>query len=88
VESEIAGKRVRVAGLVGIGTSFGADGNLLASSETYLELLPNTPPGSIEVGLIRLKPGADAAAVVARLRQIICGLLMISGGMLAIKAWL
>jgi uncharacterized membrane protein YfcA len=25
---------------------------------------------------------------VARLRQIICGLLMISGGMLAIKAWL
>jgi len=69
VESEIAGKRVRVAGLVGIGTSFGADGNLLASSETYLELLPNTPPGSIEVGLIRLKPGADAAAVVARLRQ-------------------
>jgi putative ABC transport system permease protein len=68
VESEIAGKRVRVAGLVGLGTSFGADGNLLTSSETFLELLPNTPPGSIEVGLVRLRPGSDAAAVAKRLQ--------------------
>jgi putative ABC transport system permease protein len=68
VESEIAGKRVRVAGLVGLGTSFGADGNLLTSSETFLELLPNTPPGSIEVGLIRLKPGSDPEAVARRLQ--------------------
>ena len=69
VESEIAGKRVRVAGLVSLGTSFGADGNLLTSSETFLELMPNTPAGSIEVGLIRLRPGADAAAAVERLRR-------------------
>jgi putative ABC transport system permease protein len=67
VESEISGKRVRVAGLVSLGTSFGADGNLLASSETFLELLPNTPAGSIEVGLIRLKPGADSVGVIKRL---------------------
>ena len=54
VESEISGKRVRVAGLIELGSSFGADGNLLTSSETFLDLLPNTPPGSIEVGLVRL----------------------------------
>ncbi|MEY2643866.1 MAG: hypothetical protein RLZZ611_515 [Cyanobacteriota bacterium] len=71
VESEIAGRRVRVAGLVGLGTSFGADGNLLTSSETFLELMPNLPPGSIEVGLIRLQPGADAAAAVQRLRRLL-----------------
>jgi putative ABC transport system permease protein len=69
VESEINGKKVRVAGLVGLGTSFGADGNLLTSQETYLELLPNTPPGSIEVGLIRLRAGADADAAVKRLQR-------------------
>jgi putative ABC transport system permease protein len=69
VESEINGKRVRVAGLVGLGTSFGADGNLLTSQETYLQLLPNTPPGSIEVGLIRLRAGADADAAVKRLQR-------------------
>lgn len=69
VESEINGKKVRVAGLVGLGTSFGADGNLLTSQETYLQLLPNTPPGSIEVGLIRLQAGADADVVVKRLQR-------------------
>jgi putative ABC transport system permease protein len=69
VETEVAGKRIRVAGLVSLGPSFGADGNMLTSGETFLQLLPNTPPGSIELGLVRLRPGADPAAVAARLRQ-------------------
>ncbi len=69
VESEISGKRLRVAGLFAVGPSFGADGNLLTSSETFLSLLPNTPPGSIELGLIRLRPGSDPEAVANRLRQ-------------------
>jgi putative ABC transport system permease protein len=69
VETEVAGKRIRVAGLVSMGPSFGADGNMLTSSETFLHLLPNTAPGSIELGLIRLRSGADASVVAARLRQ-------------------
>jgi putative ABC transport system permease protein len=69
VETEVAGKRIRVAGLVSMGPSFGADGNMLTSSETFLQLMPNTPPGSIELGLIRLRSGADATAVAARLRR-------------------
>ncbi len=71
VESEISGKRVRVAGLIGLGTSFGADGNLLTSRETFRELLPNTPPGSIEVGLVRLQPGADPEVVVQQLNALL-----------------
>ena len=69
VESEINGTRVRVAGLIGLGASFGADGNLLTSSETFLDLIPNTPSGSIEVGLVRLKPGSDAEQVAQRLQS-------------------
>ena len=69
VETEIAGNRVRVAGLVSLGTSFGADGNLLTSTETFLDLMPQKPPGAIEVGLVRLKPGADPEQVVARLSE-------------------
>ena len=69
VETEVAGKRLRVAGLVSLGPSFGADGNMLTSSETFLQLMPNTPPGSIELGLIRLVPGSDPAAVAERLRR-------------------
>ena len=71
VESEISGQRVRVAGLIELGSSFGADGNLLTSSETFLELLPNTPPGSIEVGLVRLRQGTDAEAVVEKLNALL-----------------
>ena len=71
VESEISGKRVRVAGLIELGTSFGADGNLLTSSETFRELLPNTPPGSIEVGLIRLNQEADTQLAVERLQSLL-----------------
>lgn len=69
VETEVAGKRIRVAGLVSLGPSFGADGNMITSRETFLQLMPNTPAGSIELGLIRLVPGADATAVANRLRQ-------------------
>ena len=69
VETEIAGNRVRVAGLVSLGTSFGADGNLLTSTETFLDLLPQKPPGAIEVGLVRLKPGVDREQVVSRLSE-------------------
>ena len=69
VETEIAGNRVRVEGLVSLGTSFGADGNLLTSTETFLDLMPQKPTGAIEVGLVRLKPGADAAQVVERLKE-------------------
>ena len=64
VETEISGNRVRVEGLVSLGTSFGADGNLLTSTETFLDLMPQKPPGSIEVGLIRLRPDANPEQVV------------------------
>jgi putative ABC transport system permease protein len=69
VDSEVAGRRVRVAELVSLGPSFGADGNMITSSETFLRLIPSTPPGSIELGLIRLKPGADPALVAQRLED-------------------
>ncbi|MEB3331221.1 MAG: ABC transporter permease DevC [Synechococcaceae cyanobacterium] len=69
VETEVGGKRVRVSGLVSLGPSFGADGNFITSSETFLHLNPETPPGSIELGLIRLRSGADPAVVLQRLRE-------------------
>ncbi len=59
VETEVAGKRVKVEGLVKLGPSFGADGNLITSRETYLRLFPGNPRGSIEIGLVKLKLGTD-----------------------------
>lgn len=71
VETEVAGKRVRVADLVSLGASFGADGNMLTSRETFLKLMPSTPPGSIELGLIRLVPGADLQAASRRIKALL-----------------
>ena len=68
VETEVAGQRVRVAGLVSLGPSFGADGNLITSRETFRSLLPNTPKGSIELGLVRLMPGSDPELVAKRMQ--------------------
>ena len=42
-----------------LGPSFGADGNLITSRETFLRLFPANPPGSIEIGLVKLKKGSD-----------------------------
>jgi len=59
VETEVAGKRVKVEGLVELGPSFGADGNLITSRETFLRLLSGNPKGSIEIGLIKLSDESD-----------------------------
>ena len=69
VETEVAGKRVRVAGLVSLGPSFGADGNMITSRETFLELLPTASAGGIELGLVRLRPGRDSRQVAERLQR-------------------
>jgi len=55
VQTEVAGKRVKVEGLVELGPSFGADGNLITSRETFIKLLPSNPKGSIEIGLVKIK---------------------------------
>ncbi len=63
VETEVAGKRVIVEGLVELGPSFGADGNIITSRETFLRLFPANPKGSIEIGLVKLRTGSDPILV-------------------------
>ena len=63
IETEVAGKRVKVVGLVELGPSFGADGNMITSRETFLQLMPSNPRGSIEIGLIKLKNDSDPRLV-------------------------
>ncbi len=69
VDTEVAGKKVRVSGLVSLGPSFGADGNIITSRETFLQLLPSTPPGSIEIGLVRINKNANPLKVANSLKN-------------------
>ncbi len=58
---------VKATGLFRLGVSFVADGNVIASDSTFLQLFPNRSPQQIDMGLIRLRPGANREQVRASL---------------------
>ncbi|MBD2507985.1 FtsX-like permease family protein [Nostoc muscorum FACHB-395] len=69
VTAEVRRRRIKVEGLFTLGASFGADGNLITSDINFLRIFSNRQKGLIDIGLIRLKPGADAQVVAQELRQ-------------------
>lgn len=67
--TELNNKAVSVKGIFSNGASFAADGNVITSDSTFLQLFPNRTPEQIEVGLINLKPGVDLENIKAQLRK-------------------
>lgn len=67
-EGEINDRRIAVGGLFRMGTSFGVDGTLVTSDLNFLRAFPGRAPGLIEMGLVRLQPGASSREVVRSLR--------------------
>lgn len=67
VVTEVSGRRVAVGGLFKLGASFGADGNMITSDLNFLRIFSQRQMGQIEVGVVRLKPGADVAKVLKTL---------------------
>jgi putative ABC transport system permease protein len=63
VAIELNSKEVKVEGIFTNGASFAADGNVITSDSTFLNLFPTRKAGDIEVGLITLKPGANRELV-------------------------
>ncbi|CAK6698054.1 ABC transporter permease DevC [Synechococcus sp. CBW1107] len=69
VTTEIERRTITVAGLFRLGASFGADGTLMASDQTFLRMFPRVSAGSVSVGLLTLAPDQDTAAVVEALKR-------------------
>ncbi|MBE9199997.1 MULTISPECIES: ABC transporter permease DevC [unclassified Nodularia (in: cyanobacteria)] len=73
VEAEIfsyiglVGYKVKVGGLFSLGPSFGVDGNLIVSSSTFLRIFQERSVQDIDIGVIKLKPGANPEKVLANL---------------------
>ena len=67
LSTEVGDRRITVVGLFTLGTSFGIDGLLLTTSSNLLRI-DGRSPGEIDIGLVSLEPGADAALVRDRLR--------------------
>ncbi|HSM29936.1 MAG TPA: hypothetical protein VK854_04480, partial [Woeseiaceae bacterium] len=68
VSAEINDRRVAVTGMYAVGTSFGLDGGVITSVLNFLRILPSRKKSAIDLGLIRLEPGRDAAEVAVRIR--------------------
>jgi putative ABC transport system permease protein len=58
-EVELNSKVVTVEGIFTNGASFAADGNVITSDSTFLNLFPTRKAADIEIGLITLKPGTN-----------------------------
>ena len=63
VTTEVGNRNLSVVGLYELGTSFGMDGSLVTSDLNFRRIFPGREAGRIDLGLIRLAPGADVEAV-------------------------
>jgi putative ABC transport system permease protein len=74
VETDLAGQQIHIVGEVDLGSDFGAEGTLIMSEESFVELLRRPyslgdPRAEVEIGLVRLAPGADRRAVEQNVRN-------------------
>ena len=69
-EIELNGRKMELVGLVEIGPSFGADGNVVMS-ETNFRRVFDRRASNIDLVAIKLREGAEAAAVQARLASLL-----------------
>lgn len=70
LSTEVNDRRMDVVGTFRLGASFAADGNALVSDQNFVRIFPNRTPEMIDVGIVRLKAGADVQAVKAQLRAL------------------
>ena len=66
-------RKVEVAGLFQLGTSFGSDGNLITSHLNFLRILDNRTEGRIDIGVIKLKAGANVKESLSQLQRMLPG---------------
>lgn len=69
VKTESEGKTLKIQGLFQLGASFGTDGFVATSDQTYSLLFPKRNPGSVSLGLLTVEPGVEVLAVRDALAQ-------------------
>jgi putative ABC transport system permease protein len=71
VQAEIGSRRMDVVGLVEIGPSFGADGNVVLSEVNFRRVVKERQVAAVDLVAIRLRDGANLASAQARLRALL-----------------
>ncbi|MEO5373524.1 MAG: ABC transporter permease DevC [Alphaproteobacteria bacterium] len=68
---EVGNREATIVGTIQIGASFGADGNVVLSETNFRRYISSRPASTIDLVALRLRPGADLAAVQARLKAML-----------------
>ncbi len=69
VVTEVSERTIAVVGLFHLGTSFAVDGTLIASEANFFRLFPGREQDETDLGLVRLRPGANVEGVRRALRE-------------------
>lgn len=67
-QTELGGRTVTLVGTMQIGSTFGVEGALVVSDQTFFEFAINRVPGAPSVGLVRVEAGRDVETVAAAIR--------------------
>ena len=70
-EVQVGNRMVEVAGLVTIGPSFAADGNIVTNEVNFRRIVRERQPSNTDLVALRLRPGTEVAAAQQRLRAIL-----------------
>jgi putative ABC transport system permease protein len=62
-------RKITVVGLFTLGTSFGADGNLITSDLNFLRIFLQRQKGFINMGVVQVKPGYDVNKLIKAMRK-------------------
>ena len=70
-EAQVGNRLMEVVGLVEIGPSFGADGNVVLSEVNFRRLVKERQVSAIDLAAVKLRPGADVEATKRRLAELL-----------------
>jgi putative ABC transport system permease protein len=62
-------RKISVKGLFKLGTSFGADGNIITSDLNFLRIFLQRPKGYINLGVVKIESGYEVEKVIQKMRQ-------------------
>lgn len=67
VPTEIENSNIDIAGLFQIGASFAADGTVMMSDRTFMQLFSHRRPEALSLGLLQLEPGRNPGEIAETL---------------------
>jgi putative ABC transport system permease protein len=71
--TEVGGKAITFDGLFRLGASFGSEGAIIVSDQTFFAISPRANPGTPSLGMIKVAPGHDHDVVARQIASAVAG---------------